>query len=200
MLLANASHELRTPLSRIRLGLELYEQNKDPKYKAAIEQDIAELDTMIDEILLASRLEATRQPQDQESVDLLALAAEEGARYDNCTVEGEAVTVRGERRLFSRLVRNLLENAVRHGAPPVNVRVRRDYNTAVLEVMDGGAGIPEADREGVFLPFRRLKRDAKGAGLGLALVRQIARLHGGDAVVAPRSDHASCFRVTLPLG
>jgi two-component system, OmpR family, sensor histidine kinase RstB len=199
MLLANASHELRTPLSRIRLGVELLEQSKDPKYKAAIEQDIAELDAMIDEILLASRLEATRQPQAEENVDLLALAAEEGARYDNCTVEGEAVTVRGERRLLSRLVRNLIENAVRHGAPPVNVMVRRDYNTAVLEVMDGGAGIPEAERERVFSPFHRLQRDTQGAGLGLALVRQIARLHGGDAVVAPRSDHRSCFRVTLPL-
>ena len=199
MLLANASHELRTPLSRIRLGVELLEQSKDPKYKAAIEQDIAELDSMIDEILLASRLEATRQPQAEENVDLLALAAEEGARYDNCTVEGEAVMVRGERRLLSRLVRNLIENAVRHGAPPVNVMVRRDYNTAVLEVMDGGAGIPEAERERVFSPFHRLQRDTQGAGLGLALVRQIARLHGGDAVVAPRSDHASCFRVTLPL-
>ncbi len=200
MLLANASHELRTPLSRIRLGVELFEQSKDPKYKAAIEQDIAELDAMIDEILLASRLEATRRPQAEENVDLLALAAEEGARYDNCAVEGEAVTVRGERRLLSRLVRNLIENAVRHGAPPVNVLVRRDYNTAVLEVTDGGAGIPEAERERVFSPFHRLQRDTQGAGLGLALVRQIARLHGGDAVVAPRGDHASCFRVTLPLG
>lgn len=200
MLLANASHELRTPLSRIRLGVELFEQSKDPKYKAAIEQDIAELDSMIDEILLASRLEATRRPQAEENADLLALAAEAGARYDDCTVEGEAVTVRGERRLLSRLVRNLIENAVRHGAPPVNVLVRRDYNTAVLEVTDGGAGIPEAERERVFSPFHRLQRDTQGAGLGLALVRQIARLHVGDAVAAPRGDQASCFRVTLPLG
>lgn len=200
MLLANASHELRTPLSRLRLGVELLQETGDPKYKASIEQDIAELDSMIEEILIASRLDTTRQPQAEESVDLLALAAEEGARYDNCTVEGESVTVRGERRLFSRLVRNLIENAVRHGAPPVSVAVRRDYNTAVLEVTDAGAGIPADERERVFAPFHRLRRDTQGAGLGLALVRQIARLHGGDAVVAPRGDHASCFRVTLPLG
>ena len=199
MLLANASHELRTPLSRIRLGLELLEETKDPKYKAAIEQDIAELDAMIDEILLASRLEATRRPQIEENVDLLALAAEEGARYANCTVDGEALTVRGDRRLLGRLVRNLIENAERHGAPPVQVQVRRDYNTAVLEVTDAGAGIPEAERERVFSPFHRLARDAPGAGLGLALVRQIARLHRGDAVVAPRPNHPSCLRVTIPL-
>ena len=199
MLLANASHELRTPLSRIRLGIELLEETKDPKYKVAIEQDIAELDSMIDEILLASRLEANRQPQIEENIDLLALAAEEGARYDGCTVEGEAVTVAGERRLLGRLVRNLIENAVRHGKPPVRVEVRRDGNVAILEVMDAGAGVPEAERERVFSPFHRLRRDSPGAGLGLALVRQIARLHGGDAVVAPRRDHASCFRVSLPL-
>jgi signal transduction histidine kinase len=199
MLLANASHELRTPLSRIRLALELLQETKDEKYKAAIEQNIAELDAMIDEILLASRLEATQKPQMTENVDLLALAAEEGARYDGCAVEGEAVTVRGERRLLARLVRNLIENAQRHGAPPLRVLVRRDYNTAVLEVMDAGAGIPETERERVFSPFHRLRGDSQGAGLGLALVRQIARLHGGDAVVAARPDSPSCLRVTLPL-
>ncbi len=154
---------------------------------------------MIDEILLASRLDATRRLQSEEPVDLLALAAEEGARYDGCAVEGEAVTVRGERRLLGRLIRNLIENAARHGAPPVRVAVGRDSAVAVLEVTDGGAGIPEAERERVFLPFHRLQRDTQGAGLGLALVRQIARLHGGDAVVAPRPAHPSCLRVTLPL-
>jgi signal transduction histidine kinase len=65
--------------------------------------------------------------------------------------------------------------------------------------MDSGSGVPEAERERVFAPFHRLGGDAKGAGLGLALVRQIARLHGGDAAVAPRPDAPACFRVTLPM-
>ncbi len=206
MLLANASHELRTPLSRIRLGLELFGETRDPKYKAAMARDIAELDSMIDEILLASRLEATRKPQVEESVDLLGLAAEECARSGGCAAEGQPVTVRGERRLLGRLIRNLIENANRYGAPPVRVLVRRDGDRAVLEVMDAGAGIPEAERERVFSPFYRLSGDAgaeagaaQGAGLGLALVRQIARLHGGDAIVAPRPDSPSCFRVSLPV-
>ena len=94
----------------------------------------------------------------------MALAAEEGARYENCTVEGEAVTVRGDRRLLRRLIRNLIDNAERHGAPPVQRAVRRDYDTAVLEVTDGGAGIPEAERERVFSPFYRLQRDTQGPG------------------------------------
>jgi signal transduction histidine kinase len=198
MLLANASHELRTPLSRIRLCVDLMQQAPDPKYKAAIERDIAELDQMIDEILLASRIGAIRTPQLEETVDLLALAAEEGARYDDCSVEGEALSVRGERRLLGRMIRNLLENAKRHGAPPIEVTVRRDGANAIIEVTDGGKGVPEAERERVFTPFYRLAGETEGAGLGLALVQQIARLHGGDAAVVTRPGRPSCFQVALP--
>ena len=198
MLLANASHELRTPLSRIRLGLELFQQTGDPKYKADVERDIAELDLLIDEILLASRLDAIGAPQTVEQVDLLALAAEECARY-GCTAEGQPVSVRGDPRLLRRLIRNLLENARRHGKPPIRALVRGEAGMAVLDVLDAGAGVPDGEREHVFAPFRQLGDDAKGVGLGLSLVRQIARLHGGDAVVAPRPDSPSCFRVTLPL-
>ena len=76
--------------SRIRLGIEMLSQNPDPKYKAGLEQDIAELDALVDDILLASRLDMNKTLQQREPVDLLALAAEEGARYDDCNVEGEA--------------------------------------------------------------------------------------------------------------
>ena len=198
LLLANASHELRTPLSRLRLGLELYEQQQDPKLKAELARDIAELDLLIDEILLTSRLDAAPTLQ-AEPVDLLGLAAEECAHYDECTLGGEAVAMRGDPRLLRRLVRNLLDNARRHGRPPVTVTVRREGARAILEVTDGGAGVPESERDQVFTPFHRVGTETKGAGLGLALVRQIARLHGGDAVVAPRPDQPSCFRVILPV-
>jgi signal transduction histidine kinase len=198
MLLANASHELRTPLSRIRMGIELYEQKQDPKRKVDLQRDIAELDRLIDEILLASRLEAVRALQGTEEVDLLALAAEEAARYDECSIEGEPVIVRGDAHLLRRLIRNLLENASGHGKPPIEVDVRRQGSSAVLEVVDHGEGIAEAERERVFTAFHRLKADAKGTGLGLSLVRQIARLHGGDAVAAASPTKPSCFRVSLP--
>ena len=197
MLLSNASHELRTPLSRIRLGIELLQQSGDPSYRVALDRDMAELEELIDEILLASRLDATRALPVIEDVDLLALVAEECARAD-VAVEGEKVELRGDPRLLRRLVRNLLENAARHGKPPVRVRLEPDGRFVALEVMDAGAGVPERERERVFLPFHRLGSEAGGTGLGLALVRQIARLHGGDAVVAPRPDAPSCFRVTLP--
>jgi signal transduction histidine kinase len=92
----------------------------------------------------------------------------------------------------------LVENASPNGKPPIRVDVGRQGASAILEVADQGAGIAEAERERVFTPFHRLSPDAKGAGLGLSLVRQIARLHGGDACVAPRPEEPSCFRVSLP--
>ncbi|HKB61392.1 MAG TPA: HAMP domain-containing sensor histidine kinase [Burkholderiales bacterium] len=199
-LLANASHELRTPLARIRMAVELMKESADPVRKVGLEQDIAELDALIDEILLASRLDAVKEREADEEVDLLALAAEECARYENAELEGELVTVRGDPRLLRRMLRNLLENAKRHGTPPIEVRVSRTGDTAEMAVCDHGAGVPEAERERVFDPFYRRTgiKEVAGAGLGLALVRQIARRHGGDARCAPRSGQRSCFVVILP--
>jgi len=196
MLLANASHELRTPLSRIRLALDLFERSGEAKYKTDLERDITELEGLIEEILLASRLDAMPALQTTEDVDLLALAAEECARYDDCTLDGEAASVMGDPRLLRRMVRNLLENAKRHGTPPVRANVARADALVILDVADSGKGVPASERERVFTPFHRLGEEPTGAGLGLALVRQIARLHGGDAVVMPRDQ--TCFRVSLP--
>jgi signal transduction histidine kinase len=177
-LLANASHELRTPLARIRMGAELMRTPGDEKRVADLQRDIAELDALIDEILLASRLDAA-PPLAREEVDLLGLAAEECARYEGVSLEGEHVTMRGDPRLLRRLLRNLLENALRHGKPPVVVHIKKNQ----IEVRDAGAPIPQAENEKLFEPFyRRLGSSGTGgAGLGLAIVRQIARQHGGDA-------------------
>jgi signal transduction histidine kinase len=211
LLLANASHELRTPLSRIRLGIELFEAKPDPKIKADIARDIAELDELIEEILLASRLDVAAAPLAAEDVDLLALVAEECAHYDGCVLDGELVVLRGDARLLRRLVRNLLDNAQRHGRPPIRVELRRSGPQASLSVIDAGEGIPPSQRDYVFLPFHRLRGTPSlpspacgggkggGTGLGLSLVRQIARLHGGDAIATARPDAPSCITVRLPV-
>jgi signal transduction histidine kinase len=199
LMLAHASHEIRTPLSRIRLGIELMSEKQDPKYKLELEQDIAELDALVDDILLASRLDMIKVLPQPEHVDLLALVAEEAAHYDDCNVSGEPVTVTADRRFLRHLIRNLLDNATRHGKPPVTVTVARDDSNALIDVCDGGPGIPEDERERVFVPFFRINGDTKGSGLGMTLARQIARLHNGDALVLPFGERGSCIRVTLSL-
>jgi signal transduction histidine kinase len=143
----------------------------------------------IDEILLASRLEAVKELDVDEEVDLLGLASEECARYDAIELEGRPVTVRGDPRLLRRMIRNLLENARRHGAPPIAVSVGRAGGGVELRVCDHWPGIAEAERESVFRPFHR--------GLGLALVRQIARRHAGEARYLGREQTGSCFVVSL---
>jgi signal transduction histidine kinase len=201
-LLANASHELRTPLARIRLAVEMLKQSADPKTKAGLEQDIAELDGLVEEILLASRLDTVAQNDVREEIDLLALAAEESARYDEVQLEGEHVKIQGDPRLLRRLLRNLLENAKRHGVPPTQVRLQRDGSIVVLKVWDSGPGPAPAEFEQVFTPFyrRRDSNNSTGNGLGLSLVRQIARRHGGDARCTSMEDGRSCFIVTLVSG
>jgi len=205
-LLANASHELRTPLARIRLAVELMKEATDAKHRFGLEQDIAELDQLVDEILLASRLDAVPEIALHEELDLLALAAEECARYEEAILEGIPVLIRGDPRLLRRLLRNLLENARRHGAPPAQVRIAPEAGLATLTVWDNGPGVAPEEFDAIFRPFyRRAGRtdapshhsSSSGTGLGLALVRQIARRHGGEARCAMQ-DGRCCFIVTLP--
>ncbi len=201
LLLANASHELRTPLSRIRLGVEMLKNGGDPARRAVLQQDIAELDSLIDEILLMSQLDAGSHADLSQKVDFVALVAEECARYEGCTLSGWAPEIPGDRRLLRRLVRNLLENARNHAAPPVMVEIVHSADVVAFTISDGGDGIPESDRERVFRPFYRVsgKQNVKGYGLGLPLVRQIAEAHGGSVAILPRAEGRSSIKVTLPV-
>ncbi len=201
LLLANCSHELRTPLARIAVAASMLGESAEPATRAALREDIAELDRLIEEILLTSRLDAQPALDRDEVVDLLAVAAEEAAHYD-LEVGGAPVAVRGDRLLLRRLVRNLIENARRYGGNgPVAVTAWPRDGRAILEIADRGPGIPPAERERVFEPFYRLpatRETGRGSGLGLALVRQIARRHGGEAVCLAAEPHGSRFRIDLP--
>ncbi len=203
LLLANCSHELRTPLTRIAMALALLGDDVDPDRRAELKADIAELDQLIEEILLASRLDTVKAPERSEDIDLLALVAEEAAR-EGIGAEGEPVVVRGDRILLRRLIRNLIDNARRHGGDAApEVRVRRDGDRACVAVRDHGAGIAESEREKIFAPFYRpagFAESGRGSGLGLALVRQIARHHGGDVVCRAAPGGGSLFTMFLPVG
>jgi len=200
-LLANASHELRSPLARIRMAVEAAGGSAAARAEAA--RSIGELDALIDEILLASRLEATAAaPYPFEPVDLAGLAAECCAQA-GAELAAVPVTVHGHAGLLRRLLRNLLDNAQRHaGGAPAEVRLTAEAGAAILQVNDRGPGVPPAERERVFEPFYRLpgaSERAGGVGLGLALVRQIAQRHGGTVQCRERAGGGSTFELRLPL-
>lgn len=202
-LLANASHELRSPLARIRMAVELMQGQPSPALREELVRNIGELDQLIDEVLLASRLDAPAgEALVQEALDLKAIVADECARA-GAVLEAEPATVTGDQRLLRRVVRNLLENARRYGGgTPVTVTMGVTGGRVLLDVCDRGPGVPEHERENIFTAFYRLPGASEregGVGLGLALVRQIARRHNGDVVCLARDGGGSCFRVTLPL-
>ncbi|MGA2495842.1 MAG: HAMP domain-containing sensor histidine kinase [Roseiarcus sp.] len=206
-LLANASHELRSPLARLRLAIELWFANPNAEMQAEIVRNLAESDQLVEEILLASRLDhagpvAARATR----VDLLGLAAEEAARIGagaTCVSDGgDPVEIDGDATLLRRLIRNLLENAAKHGRPPITIAVTRREAMARIVVADAGEGIAPAERERVFEPFYRPAGRAEssgGWGLGLSLVRQIAQRHGGAATCEAAPEGGSRFVVDLAM-
>ncbi len=200
-LLANASHELRSPLARLRMGVDLYENDPSAARRDEIYRNLGELDTLIGEILLSSRLSHSESADPFDRIDFLALVAEEAAQA-RLAVTGVAVEVLGDRRLLNQLVRNLIQNAMRHGRPPIEITVSRLADRAELAVQDHGPGIPQDDVSKVFEPFYRpggRGEAAGGWGLGLAIVRQIAERHAGTARVEHPSDGGAHFIVSLPL-
>jgi len=216
-LLANASHELRSPLTRIRMGIELMGASSSSTFKNEISRNIAELDQLIEEILLASRLDAREADMGTvESVDLIGLAAEECARVNaeldvqlasapagsNAAADRSDLPVQGVAKLLRRAVRNLLENARRHAASEIMVTLTRTESHALISVCDRGPGVPPELRERIFEPFYRLpgatERDG-GVGLGLALVKSIALRHGGTVHCENRPEGGACFVLRLPL-
>ena len=202
-LLANASHELRSPLARMKMAVSMLEDASPAqrdRLKREIDTNVAELDALVEEVLLASRLDATPAVAEHDAVDLLALAAEESARVD-AAVDGQSLAVQGNERLLRRALRNLLENAHRYGGGDITVHTERVGPQALVRVSDRGPGVPEGLRERVFEAFYRMPGHAEkagGVGLGLSLVKQIAERHGGSVRCEAREGGGSCFVLSLP--
>lgn len=205
-LLANASHELRSPLARLKMAVSLMAEatpERAVRIRDEIHQDIKELDALVEEVLLASRLDA-RSEVERGPVDLLGLATEEANRVGvevNVAPGFPMEPYTGDDRLLRRAVRNLLENARRYGGPDVLLSLETGPKVLELAVLDRGPGVPTEQRERIFEPFYRLPGHAEhagGVGLGLSLVRQIAQRHGGQVRCEARDGGGSRFVLSLP--
>ena len=207
-LLANASHELRSPLARMKMAVSMLDGASPAQrdaLKREIDKNVAELDGLVEEVLLASRLDAGATPLQRDKVDLLAVAAEEASRVGAHVDAEGAVVASGDERLLRRALRNLLENAQRYGGGEIEVSLAREGGAGLgmvsAEVHDRGPGIPASMRERIFEPFFRMPGHAEqagGVGLGLALVKQIAERHGGSVRCEAREGGGSCFVLVVP--
>ncbi|ANJ09561.1 sensor histidine kinase [Streptomyces parvulus] len=203
---ADASHELRSPIASLRTQLEVAAAHPELLDLDGAVEDTVRLQRLAADLLLLARLDAGERPADAR-VDLAVLAREEAAGRAGVSVREEggetgAVTVAGSRGQLGRVLANLLDNAQRHARSAVVVSVRRDGGLAVVGVADDGDGVPEADRERIFERFVRLddarSRDDGGAGLGLAIARDVAVRHGGTLTVHGGPAGGALFELRLP--
>jgi signal transduction histidine kinase len=206
-MLATASHELRSPLARVRMALELLAEEPDAVRRGELSrrsaEDIAELDALVEELLLTARTQAGVPRRPFTDVDLFALVRGE-AEAVGAQVAGEPIVFACEPAMIKRMVRNLLVNAQLHGqGGAIRAEILRKGTQVLLAVEDDGPGVPESERERIFAPFYRPPGPRPpgdtGLGLGLALVRQVARYHGGEVVYVSRQPQGSRFEVSLPL-
>jgi len=201
------AHDLRTPLTRLRNRLEnLHESATTEPQGTGLDQAIAEIDTILQTFAAMLRLAEVEsgtlkdrlKPLDLSELALKIteayqpLAEESGARLE--LAAADQVTVCGDAELLQQLLVNLLENALQHAGPTptVKVGVRSQGRQAVLEVVDNGPGIPEAERERLLKPFERLSSSSGNSGFGLALVAAIARLHDADLELLDQQPGLAC--------
>lgn len=199
---ADASHELRSPIASLRTQLEVAAAHPELLDLDGAVEDTVRLQRLAADLLLLARLDAGERPADAR-VDLAALAREEAGGRTGVRVRAEdGVTVAGSRGQLGRVLANLLDNAQRHARSAVEVAVRRDGGAVVVAVADDGEGVPAADRERIFERFVRLdaarSRDDGGAGLGLAIARDVAVRHGGTLTVHDAPAGGALFELRLP--
>ncbi|MFJ3605720.1 ATP-binding protein [Streptomyces anulatus] len=205
---ADASHELRSPIASLRTQLEVAEAHPELLDLPGAVADTVRLQVLAADLLLLARLDAGEKPGSA-TVELGALVREEVSQRtgDRIAVgvevpQGGAFEVNGSRGQLSRVIGNLLDNAQRHAEGSVAVSVAADGRGVRVEVRDDGTGVPEDERERIFERFVRLddarSRDDGGAGLGLAIARDVASRHGGTLTVDRAAEGGAAFRLWLP--
>jgi signal transduction histidine kinase len=218
---SNVSHELRTPLSLIRLYAETLEMGrlktpeKCQEYYSIIRKESERLTALINNILDFSRIEAGRKEYDFRETDMRELVhntlesyryqiEQHGFAYEE-KIADDVPALRVDREAVARSLLNLVNNALKYSQDQkfIGVNLFRDNGAVKLEVVDHGIGIPLNEQSKIFEKFYRvgdpLVHNTKGSGLGLALVRHIAKAHGGDVAVDSVPGRGSRFTITLPV-
>lgn len=217
-LIADASHELRSPITRLNLALGLLRRGAGSEFRGSLsrmERELERLEAMVGQLLTLSRLEALEKAPRLEPLDLARLVQEiagdadfEAASTDRTVRLAELArcTARGDRDLLRSAVENVVRNAVKYTDPGTEVTIRLLFDeqarTATILVEDQGPGAPEDSLSRLFDPFYRVDgartRASGGAGLGLAITRQVVHLHGGSARALNREPRGLEMRITLP--
>jgi signal transduction histidine kinase len=200
-ILAAVSHDLKTPLTRLRLRLDLLD---DEELRSKTEKDLDDMESMVGATLDFMRGTETREPS--QPLDLLALleSIQDDAREAGKPVRLQAHEVapyQGKPLALKRCIVNLVENAVRYGGQ-ADIGIHDSRERVEISISDNGPGIPEELLQRVFDPFFRLEnsraQQTGGTGLGLGIARNIARAHGGDLILHNREEGGLCARLTLP--
>jgi signal transduction histidine kinase len=218
---ANVSHELRTPLALIRLYAETLElgrlssQEKYQEYFRIIREESERLTALINNILDFSRIDAGRKEYEFQETNLAELVhstlesyrfqiQQNGFGFEE-NISSDIPPVKVDREAIARSLLNLVNNALKYSKDQkyIGVSLYRVNGSVNLEVRDRGIGIAASEHEKIFEKFYRcgdpLVHNVKGSGLGLSLVRHIARAHGGEVLVESSPDKGSKFTIALPL-
>lgn len=211
-LISDIAHELRSPLTAVSTQLEVDLTHPEiadwPATANEVLDETRRLQRLIDDMLAIARFDDTTAPPIHRLVDLDEVVLHTITRHASSTpihIDQSGVSaglVHGDRSQLERAIQNLLDNAVRHAAGKVTVRLQEESDVVRLDVIDDGPGIPIADREKVFNRFYRTQaardRDSGGTGLGLAITRETILAHGGTIRVSEATPHGAAFTVTLP--
>ena len=210
---ADASHELRTPLTTARLNLEIALANPTPAHlTTAVKETLVEierLEILARDLLELTRLDRARVAANSSLVNISRIIEKElslrARQHPNLQIESavcQPVTAFGVDSLITRVVRNVLDNAVYHARTKVRIEAMIEGAMATIQVHNDGIPIEEKDRERIFAPFTRLdnarSRDDGGTGLGLAIAADIVEAHGGTISVLNTHLTGATFRLTIP--
>jgi two-component system, OmpR family, osmolarity sensor histidine kinase EnvZ len=202
-LLAGVSHDLRSPIARMRMALELAQPRLEPQQYASMERYLEQMNQLITDYLNFAQGGTRRSPQTIDLAQFLQALCHETSSDAPPQFSGVSLIMQADPLALERVVGNLLDNALRYGAPPITVTLQQENQQAVITVSDCGPGIPPVQRETVFEPFTRIEssRNIKtgGTGLGLAIVREICRCNGWQVKLLGNPAQGTTARLVLPL-